>query len=52
MSWASLLRITPSVRIFRLLAARVAPVVVISTTSSAVPAVGAPSVAPEDSTIR
>ncbi len=51
-SWAWLLSMTPSVRIFRLLAARVAPVVVMSTISSAAPAAGAPSVAPLDSTMR
>ena len=51
-SWAWLFRMTPSPMIFRLLAARVAPVVVMSTISSATPAAGAPSVAPRDSTMR
>jgi hypothetical protein len=43
---------TPSSRIFSALAASVAPVVVMSTMSSAEPAPGAPSVAPRLSTIR
>ena len=47
-SWASLFRIRPSARIFSPLARRVAPVVVMSTISSAWPADGAPSVAPLD----
>ena len=51
-SWAWLFRITPSARILRLLAASVAPVVVMSTISSACPDAGAPSVAPPDSTMR
>ena len=45
-------KITPSSRIFSALAASVAPVVVMSTMSSACPAAGAPSVAPELSTMR
>ena len=43
---------TPSSTTFSALAASVAPVVVMSTISSAVPAAGAPSVAPELSTMR
>jgi hypothetical protein len=45
-------RITPSSTTLRPLAASVAPEVVMSTISSAVPAAGAPSVAPELSTMR
>ena len=45
-------RITPSVNIFRLLARSVEPVEVMSTMMSAVPAAGAPSVAPRLSTMR
>ena len=45
-------RITPSSITLKPLAASVAPVVVMSTISSAVPAAGAPSVAPALSTIR
>jgi len=45
-------RITPSSITLRPLAASVAPVVVMSTMSSAVPAAGAASVAPELSTMR
>ena len=45
-------KITPSSMVFSPLAASVAPVVVISTIISAVPAAGAPSVAPELSTMR
>ncbi len=46
------LRITPSSSVFSALAASVAPVVVMSTISSAAPAAGAPSVAPRLSTMR
>src|SRR6185437_2171426 len=49
-AWLS--RIVPSSRIFKPFAAKVAPVVVISTIASAVPAAGAPSVAPALSTMR
>jgi hypothetical protein len=42
----------PSSSTFRPFAASVAPVVVMSTISSAVPAAGAPSVAPRLSTMR
>ena len=45
-------RITPSSSVFSALAASVAPVVVMSTISSAAPAAGAPSVAPRLSTMR
>ena len=45
-------KITPSSRTFSALAASVAPVVVMSTMSSAPPAAGAPSVAPRLSTMR
>jgi hypothetical protein len=45
-------RITPSSITLSPLAASVVPVVVMSTMSSAVPAAGAPSVAPALSTIR
>ncbi len=45
-------RITPSANTLSPLASRVAPVVVMSTISSAEPAAGAPSVAPFDSVIR
>ena len=51
-SCAWLFRITPSSRIFRPLARKVAPVVVMSTITSAVPAAGAPSVAPALGTMR
>ncbi len=44
--------ITPSSTTFRAFAASVAPVVVMSTMSSALPAAGVPSVAPALSTIR
>ena len=49
---ASERRITPSSSTFRALAASVAPVVVMSTISSAAPVAGAPSVAPRLSTMR
>src|SRR6476620_3145750 len=49
---AWLRRITPSSSTLRPLAARVAPVVVMSTIISAVPTAGAPSVAPALSTMR
>ena len=45
-------RMTPSSSVFSALAASVAPVVVMSTISSAAPAAGAPSVAPRLSTMR
>ena len=51
-SRASLLRIRPFARGLSPLAAKVAPVVVMSTTISAAPAAGAPSVAPPDSARR
>ena len=50
--FASERKITPSSRILRPLAASVAPVVVMSTMMSAVPAAGVPSVAPRLSTMR
>jgi hypothetical protein len=49
---AWLFRITPSSRTFRPLSRSVAPVVVMSTITSASPAASAPSVAPAEGTMR